>query len=140
MKDESESYIDEFHQWTDQKSILMDDVDVIDLPVKWMNHVAIVDTPGTNAIIQRHEKLTSTFIPRADFILFITSAERPLTESEAVFLEKIKLWGKKVIVVVNKIDILQNESEREEVLAFVTRNSSNILNRITPVPGSNSLH
>ena len=59
------------------------------MPIDWLQHIAIIDTPGTNAIITKHEILTQKIVPRADLILFITSAERPITESESVFLNKI---------------------------------------------------
>lgn len=42
----------------------------------------IVDTPGTNVILQRQQRLTEEFLPRADMLLFVISADRPLTESE----------------------------------------------------------
>lgn len=42
----------------------------------------IVDTPGTNVILQRQQRLTEEFVPRADLLLFVISADRPLTESE----------------------------------------------------------
>ncbi|URE04645.1 Dynamin family [Musa troglodytarum] len=42
----------------------------------------LVDTPGTNVILQRQQRLTEEFVPRADLILFVISADRPLTESE----------------------------------------------------------
>ncbi|KAG6506035.1 hypothetical protein ZIOFF_031350 [Zingiber officinale] len=47
--------------------------------LKQMN---LVDTPGTNVILQRQQRLTEEFVPRADLILFVISADRPLTESE----------------------------------------------------------
>ena len=43
----------------------------------------IVDTPGTNVILERQQRLTEEFVPRADLLLFVISADRPLTESEA---------------------------------------------------------
>jgi replication fork clamp-binding protein CrfC len=49
---------------------------------EFLREIAIVDTPGTNAIIRHHEELSRGFVPRSDLVLFITSAERPLTESE----------------------------------------------------------
>jgi hypothetical protein len=58
-------------------------------------------------------------VPRADLVLFITSAERPFTESERQFLGTIRDWGKKVVIVVNKVDILATGAEVDEVLAFV---------------------
>lgn len=42
----------------------------------------LVDTPGTNVILQRQQRLTEEFVPRADLVLFVLSADRPLTESE----------------------------------------------------------
>jgi predicted GTPase len=52
-------------------------------PIESLRNVNIVDTPGTNAIMREHEALTSEFIPRSDLVLFLTSADRPFTESEA---------------------------------------------------------
>jgi ribosome biogenesis GTPase A len=50
--------------------------------VELLADISIVDTPGTNAIIREHEAITSQFVPRSDLVLFITSADRPFTESE----------------------------------------------------------
>ena len=85
-------------------------------PVELLREVHIVDTPGTNAIIREHEQLTNDFLPRADLVLFVTSADRPFTETERAFLEKIRGWGKKIVIVVNKVDIFQRSEELDEVL------------------------
>lgn len=45
----------------------------------------LVDTPGTNVILQRQQRLTEEFVPRADLVLFVLSVDRPLTESEVSF-------------------------------------------------------
>ncbi|HET7078061.1 MAG TPA: dynamin family protein, partial [Chloroflexia bacterium] len=50
-------------------------------PAPFLRDITVVDTPGTNAIIRRHEQLTRHFVPRADLVLFVTSADRPFTES-----------------------------------------------------------
>lgn len=88
-------------------------------PAEILRDLAFVDTPGTNAVIQRHQELTERFVPRADLVLFVTSADRPFTESERRFLELIGSWGKKIVLVVNKLDILEGEAEREKVLEYV---------------------
>jgi predicted GTPase len=64
-------------------------------PVDILREIVIVDTPGTNAILREHEALTAEFIPRSDLVLFITSADRPFTESERTFLTQIRTWAKK---------------------------------------------
>jgi len=96
-------------------------------PAEVLREISIVDTPGTNAIIRRHEELTRDFVPRSDLVLFVTSADRPFTESERAFLEQIREWGKKIVFIVNKIDILPRAQEREEVIRFVGENAGALL-------------
>jgi small GTP-binding protein len=95
------------------------DIHVLHGPSDLLRDVHIVDTPGTNAILREHERLTAEFVPRADLVLFVTSADRPFTESERAFLDTIRGWGKKIVLVVNKFDILEDDQQREQVLAFV---------------------
>jgi small GTP-binding protein len=96
-------------------------------PADFLQDISIVDTPGTNAILREHERLTEEFIPRSDLILFITSVDRPFTESERAFLERIRTWGKKVIIVLNKIDLLPTAQGLAEVEAFVRDNCRRLL-------------
>ena len=96
-------------------------------PAEVLREINIVDTPGTNAIIRRHEELTRDFVPRSDLVLFVTSADRPFTESERAFLEQIREWGKKIVFIVNKIDILVGPEERDQVLRYVEENAAGLL-------------
>ena len=96
-------------------------------PAEVLRELNIVDTPGTNAIIRRHEELTRDFVPRSDLVLFVTSADRPFTESERSFLEQIREWGKKIVFIVNKIDILTQPEERDEVIRYVRDNAAGLL-------------
>jgi GTP-binding protein EngB required for normal cell division len=105
-------------------------------PAELLREITIVDTPGTNAIIRRHEELTRDFVPRSDLVLFVTSADRPFTESERGFLEQIREWGKKIVFVINKVDILTRPEERAQVCDFVRDNATALLGeepRIFPV-------
>jgi len=96
-------------------------------PSPLLKTLNIVDSPGTNAIIREHEKLTNDFVPRSDLVLFATSADRPLTESERVFLQNILGWGKKITFIINKLDILEDQAAVEEVKSFVLENAAKIL-------------
>ena len=102
-------------------------LDVITAPVEMLRDINIVDTPGTNAVRREHEVLTREFVPRSDLVLFVTSADRPFTESERAFLESIRDWGKKIVVVINKIDILESEEDLGRVIAFVAENARALL-------------
>ncbi len=96
-------------------------------PLPLLKELNIVDTPGTNAIIRHHERLTDEFVPRSDLVLFITSADHPLTESERQFLERILTWGKKVIFVLNKVDILDDDAALQDVRDFILKHAARIL-------------
>jgi len=102
-------------------------------PVDFLKDLHIVDTPGTNAILREHERLTTDFVPRADFVLFVTSADRPFTETERSFIEAIRAWGKKIVIVVNKIDIFAQEAELEQVVTFVGDAAQATLGTRTPI-------
>ncbi len=102
-------------------------------PIETLRNVNIVDTPGTNAIIREHETLTAEFIPRSDLVLFLTSADRPFTESERAFLTQIRDWGKKIVLVVNKIDILNDDQSRSEVVDFATSAANRLVGEIQGV-------
>jgi small GTP-binding protein len=106
---------------------LESNLDVITAPVELLQDINIVDTPGTNAIHREHEAITREFVPRSDMVLFVTSADRPFTESERAFLQGIRDWGKKIVVVVNKVDILETEQDVARVLEFVSENARTLL-------------
>ena len=94
--------------------------------------LALVDTPGTNAVIKRHQVLTEGFLPRADLLLFLTSADRPFSESERQFLTLAKRWGRSVLMVINKADLLGTELERQEVKTFVEKYARETLGLTPP--------
>ena len=96
-------------------------------PLPLLKELNIVDTPGTNAVIRYHERLTDEFVPRSDLVLFATSADHPLTESERQFLERILSWGKKVVFALNKADIIEGEAALQEVRSFVLKHATAVL-------------
>jgi small GTP-binding protein len=104
-----------------------DGVEETTAPAEVLRAVAIVDTPGTNAVLREHEALTRDFLPRADLVLFVTSADRPYTESERSFLEAIREWGKKVVLVLNKKDLLERPEDVATVVLFVREQAAKTL-------------
>lgn len=102
------------------------DMEVISCPVDWLSEINLVDTPGTNAVIQRHQEITEDFVPRSDLVLFVTSADRPFSESERLFMDRIRAWGKKVVIVVNKVDLLE-PADAAKVRNFVAENAVKLL-------------
>lgn len=109
------------------ESMLPDGIIQRTWPATMLEEITVVDTPGTNAIIREHEQLTQQFVPRADLVLFVTSADRPFSESEREFMAAIREWGKKIVIIVNKVDLLKDDSQREQVTGFVRENVERLL-------------
>ncbi len=112
-------------------------------PAPFLAEINIVDTPGTNVVLRQHEAIVRDFVPRSDLVVFVTSADRPFTESERAFLEAIRAWGKKVVIVINKVDILGSAEDVRTVKDFVAENarqSLSITPEIFPVSARYALH
>ena len=96
-------------------------------PLDTLKDITLVDTPGTNSIFVEHEGIIENFIHRAELVIFITSSDRPLTESERKFIQLLKgKWGRKVLIVLNKID-LKSEEELNEIIPFIEKNCYKLL-------------
>jgi len=77
------------------------------IPVEILREIAIVDTPGTNTIIEHHQAITEEFIPSADLIVFVFEAKNPYRQSAWDFFNFIHAdWRKKVIFVLQQKDLM----------------------------------
>ena len=81
------------------------------LPKEVLREVTMVDTPGTNSIIQNHETITENYIPQSDLVVFVFSAANPHTKSAWELLTLIrKEWHRKMVFVLQQSD---RASQRE---------------------------
>ncbi|GCE25728.1 dynamin [Dictyobacter alpinus] len=115
------------HGEEQSQQMLAHDILEIEYPAEFLRDISIVDTPGVNAVLQEHQRLTEEFVPRSDLILFITSTDRPFTQSEKTFLERIRAWGKKVVFVLNKIDLVRTPEELQKITTFIATNCQQLL-------------
>jgi small GTP-binding protein len=126
--------------FSDVENIKSNIINIIDVDLELLKDFLIVDTPGTNSIIKEHQDITKKFIHRAELILFITSADRPFSESERLMLELISSkYGKKIVFVLNKVDQKEKE-DVDEIIKFIEDNSVKLLDiRPTILPVSSKL-
>jgi small GTP-binding protein len=108
----------------------------------------LVDTPGSNTLSDGHEFRTKRWLPHADLILFVISADRPLSESERSFLQSMERYRKQIIVIINKMDLLESlgdnygQAAKQRVVDYVTENTSSLLGRrplVFPISARNAL-
>jgi small GTP-binding protein len=116
-----------------------------------LSDLCIIDTPGTNAILSlQHTSSTLRLLHDADLIVFVTSADRPFSESERQLLQtSIKPYRKRVVLVINKIDILERrqgddhgQQTKRKVEEYVSEHASDLLGArpmVIPVSGRDAL-
>jgi GTPase SAR1 family protein len=80
------------------------------VPVDILREIAIVDTPGTNSIEEKHQEVTENFIPASDLVIFVFEAKNPYRQSAWNFFDFIhKDWHKKIIFVLQQKDLMSSE-------------------------------
>ena len=101
-----------------------------------LSDLCLIDTPGTNAIEQlQHTSSTLRILHDADLIVFVTSADRPFSESEKQLLQtSIKSYRKRVVLVINKMDVLERqkgedhgEETKKRVEEYVAEHAGDLL-------------
>ena len=81
------------------------------LPIEILRDIAIVDTPGTNSIVERHQEITEHFIPASDLVIFVFEAKNPYRQSSWDFFDFIHSdWHKKIIFILQQKDLM-NEAD-----------------------------
>ena len=78
----------------------------IGLPNEILKTLSVVDTPGTNTIVENHQEITKDFIPNSDLIFFVFFAKNPYTRSAWDLLDYVNSeWRKKVVFVLQQADL-----------------------------------
>jgi GTPase SAR1 family protein len=78
----------------------------IGLPAEVLKHVSIVDTPGTNTVIDHHHEITEQYIPNSGLVLFVFPAKNPHTRTAWELLDFVSAeWRKRVVFVLQQADL-----------------------------------
>jgi GTPase SAR1 family protein len=96
-------------------------VDYVELyvPKDMLRSVSIVDTPGMNAIFQRHEVRTKAFLQDANACLWVFNAIAPGGQFSEQALAEIKQYRRRVIAVLNRIDTQPDPADRESLRSYI---------------------
>jgi GTP-binding protein EngB required for normal cell division len=116
----------------------------IEMPTPFLRRgLYFVDTPGIGSTRTANTATTYNFLPQADAVIFVTSVESPLSESEENFLRDIQGYVRRLFVVANKIDLLSAQ-ERDEVLSYIQSGLNNLVAdsnaQVHPLSARNALH
>lgn len=83
----------------------------------FLKNINIIDTPGLKSITKENENKTLKFIQNADLIIFVFDLTHIGQEDIHESVELIASYGKPIIGVLNKADLL--EDDYEEVLSYI---------------------
>jgi len=117
---------------TAQMGLSVGAVDTIYHPSSFLSKVSFVDTPGLESIFKEHEETTRKFLHRADVVLFVMLSTQAMTQSNLETLQLFKEYGKKVILVINQADLLEEE-DRKKVHDYVREQSKTKLGFVPDV-------
>ena len=102
------------------------DYDTVFFPSPLLKKVSFVDTPGLESVFEVHEQTTRNFLHRSDVVFLVMLATQAMTQSNLDTLHTFKDYGKKVILVINQADLL-NEDEQQSVRDYVLNQSKDRL-------------
>src|SRR4028118_794660 len=85
-------------------------VDVKHYPFPFLKLINLVDSPGINAALRpEHTRITQEHIASSDLILFVTSAERTVSQEEIDLIRFIAQHNKsEVVFIINKVDVFED--------------------------------
>lgn len=111
-------------RWGDetQRTSAGGDTETVFFPSPLLKKVSFVDTPGLESVFQTHEETTRKFLHRSDVVLLVMLATQAMTARNLEYLQTLRGYGKKVIIVINQADLLTPE-EAETVRAYVLEQS-----------------
>ncbi|MBO6292528.1 MAG: dynamin family protein [Selenomonas sp.] len=83
------------------------------MPIDILKTMSIIDSPGLNSINQGHTAATKNFVDKADAVIWMFDANKPVSQTEMTAMAKLNP-RLQPIAIVNKMDDL-NEDEDDEV-------------------------
>ncbi len=86
------------------------DVGVPDAPL--LKEVTLIDTPGIGSTYAHNTDAAYAALAECDAALFVCSVDPPITEVELAFLERVCDVVSHVIVVLNKVDLVDDDDRR----------------------------
>ncbi len=106
--------------------------------------IVFIDTPGVGSTFLHNTRAAEAALSECDAALFVLSADPPITETEANYLDKVRKLIPSVVFVLNKVDLLDatEKGVAERFLAGVLaeRHPTEPPDRILALSAKRGLH
>lgn len=100
-----------------------------------LERLTLVDTPGLLTITEVNQEITNQYIYQADFILWVINSNNLGEQAVKDKLEELKLSGKNMIGIVNKVD---SQEARLEIQDYVEESYGHLFHDIFYVSSRNA--
>lgn len=77
--------------------------------------VTLIDTPGVGSTYQHNTDTAEAVLPECDAALFVVSPDPPITATELDYLARIRATAPRIILVLNKIDVIDPEDKQPAI-------------------------
>jgi GTPase SAR1 family protein len=110
---------------------------------QWLGDITLIDTPGIGSTYSHNTDTAHAVLPECDAALFVLSVDPPITDVEAQYLAAVCRTVSRIIVVLNKVDLV-DPNEQKKALGFLSsvlsrRTEPQLDQRIFPVSARRAL-
>ncbi len=102
-------------------------------PIGFLRDFNLVDTPGTNSIIQGHQEITERFLPAADLVLFVFPVSNPWGAATWDFVSRLPAEAlERVAFVIQQAD-QREPADISVILGHLADLSMKRIGRVPPI-------
>lgn len=102
-------------------------------PIGFLRDFNLVDTPGTNSIIQGHQEITERFLPAADLVLFVFPVSNPWGAATWDFVSRLPAEAlERVAFVIQQAD-QREPNDISVILGHLADLSMKRIGRVPPI-------
>lgn len=90
--------------------------------------MTLIDSPGFGSTVEHNSQQASAALEQMDIAVLVLTADAPMSASEAALLQRLAGLSVDVVVVLNKIDLIE-QPDQDEARAFVAEAAGSALGR-----------
>ncbi|NLT20918.1 MAG: hypothetical protein GXY16_07965 [Syntrophomonadaceae bacterium] len=110
-----EQYVSESGNPENHKEVLLVDIETSVLAD--FKYVRLVDTPGIGSVWRHNTETTTGWFPETGGVLFLISADKPVSEGELNLLQEVYRYSPEIFIVITKTDLF-SEAKIKEIESF----------------------
>jgi GTP-binding protein EngB required for normal cell division len=110
-----EQYVSESGNPENHKEVLLVDIETPVLAD--LKYVRLVDTPGIGSVWRHNTETTTGWFPETGGVLFLISADKPISEGELNLLQEVYRYSPEIFIVITKTDLF-SEAKIKEIESF----------------------